>query len=331
MNNKQITWVLIILCLVSFFSCRKKLTKKSADQYWEIGKDTYIYHFEQGIGEPVLVLHGGPAIPQSEAWTGLKPLTADFRFIYYHQRGCGKSTRKFDKFDPDTPFYMNMIRLVEELGLGVHVRDIEKIRQILEVDKISIIGHAFGSFLAAMYASEYPEYTKKLVLISPTDIFKHPSDNPGLFDLIKAKFHDPDLKNSYDLWYEKYFDYENYFIKDEKEVASLHIEYSRFFQKALAKMDRRISVWEEDEIGGWVVPAIYLGLGKKYDLRELLEYIEAPALLIRGKHDLFPVEHCRDYLDNINNIRLETINEGGHFVFALENEDFAMIIRDFLK
>ena len=100
-------------------------------------------HFSVGEGRDVLVVHGGPGEPFAEPMAALQPLTNDFRFHYYDQRGSGESTRPIDSF-PDTNFYKNMQALDAELGLGAQIADIERIRQILAQDKLIVIGHSWG-------------------------------------------------------------------------------------------------------------------------------------------------------------------------------------------
>ena len=78
--------------------------------FWKVSDDILLYYFKYGNGKPILVVHGGPGFPPSEAWEGLEKLTDNHRFYYYHQRGCGKSTRPVDTFD--SPNYLrNMVDL----------------------------------------------------------------------------------------------------------------------------------------------------------------------------------------------------------------------------
>ncbi len=66
--------------------------------FWNVEPDIQLYHFADGTGTNVLVVHGGPGIPISQPLAGFKPLTTAYRFNYYDQRGCGQSTRPLDKF-----------------------------------------------------------------------------------------------------------------------------------------------------------------------------------------------------------------------------------------
>ncbi len=88
--------------------------KDVAPHFWKITDDILLYIFQSGEGQPVLVIHGGPGFPPSNSWEGVERLKPKYRFIYYHQRGCGKSTRPVDTFDSDN-YLKNMVDLRDEL------------------------------------------------------------------------------------------------------------------------------------------------------------------------------------------------------------------------
>ena len=47
------------------------------------------------------------------------------------------------------------------------VADVEAIRQQIEADKVFLIGHSWGSALAANYLAKYPDHVAKVVFYSP--------------------------------------------------------------------------------------------------------------------------------------------------------------------
>ena len=80
-------------------------------------------------------------------------------------------------------FYNNMLELNANLGLPAQVADIEQIRRKLGQDKMILIGHSFGGFLAALYAIEFPDRVESLVLVSPADVVKIPSETGDKIEL----------------------------------------------------------------------------------------------------------------------------------------------------
>jgi len=300
--------------------------------YWQIDDKTKIYHFAEGKGKPVLVIHGGPGIPTFQPWEGLQQVEG-YRFYYYHQRGCGKSTHPFNEFKSKN-YYSNMTALIDKLGMEQQIADIERIRKILDREKITIIGHSYGGFIATLYAIEFPQHVEKMILVSPAGVLRLPPDDDGMAG-IKKHLSD-ERKEDFDDWFKKYFDYGKIFTKSEKGLANLNTEYGEFYLEAAKRKGINVPLHIEreseqaDQIGGWMVHAIYLSLGRKYDYRNKLEKIAAPSLVIHGKEDLYPASMSKEYARLIPDSKLEIISGAGHFAFDEEPEHFARLVQEFL-
>jgi len=98
----------------------------------------------------MLFLHGGPGFPLfpvDQASQVMRKLEEDFTMVYWEQRGTGGSfswrlPRKsltVDDFVDDT----------REL--------IDYVRDLLDVEKVFIWGHSWGSNVGALFAAKYPE------------------------------------------------------------------------------------------------------------------------------------------------------------------------------
>ena len=96
---------------------------------------------------PILMLHGGTGFP-SNALQVLKKLSSDRPVIYYDQLGCGKSER------PKNKKLWNLPRFVDEL---------KTVREALDLKKLHILGHSWGSLLAVEYALLEPNGIKSFV------------------------------------------------------------------------------------------------------------------------------------------------------------------------
>jgi proline iminopeptidase len=81
---------------------------------WLVESDIELAHFAVGEGRNVLIIHGGPGQPFVQPMSGLEPLTSEFQFHYYDQRGCGDSTRPIDRFESKN-MYENMTTLDQNL------------------------------------------------------------------------------------------------------------------------------------------------------------------------------------------------------------------------
>src|SRR5688572_17001953 len=90
-------------------------SQRGDDSYWQVENDIRLFYTAHGDGRPLLFVHGGPGYPINEPLPGLQALR-NHRVFYYHQRGCGKSTRPFDKFTSPN-YYVNMKQLEQTLGI----------------------------------------------------------------------------------------------------------------------------------------------------------------------------------------------------------------------
>jgi proline iminopeptidase len=292
--------------------------------YWQVEPDIKLYHFTQGDGRNVLVIHGGPGVPFRQPMTGLEPLTSDYRFNYYDQRGSGKSTRPIDRFDsPNT--YQNMKTLDQTLGLGAQIADIERIRQILGEDKLILIGHSWGGFLASLYAAEFPEHVEKLILISPATTLVMPSDQPDLFDGVRERLPASE-QAEYDAFMKRYLDFNTLFTLSDDDLVAMSEQFGKYYVEAVGK-----PVPEPGELGGWMVWAMYVSMGQRHDYRPALKSVTAPVLVIYGSEDLQTEAATREYADAFPNAQFVTIEGASHFAFEEQPEKFATIVGDFLK
>ena len=303
--------------------------KGAPKNYWKVEDKILLYHFSQGKGKSVLILHGGPGMPPYEPWKGLSPVKG-YRFTYYHQRGCGHSTRPVDRFQSQN-FIQNLSTLNKLLGLKTQLADIERIRHLLKQEKLILIGHSYGAFLATLFAFEFPERVEKLVLISPADVLSLPSANGGM-DQIK-NYLSPEEQDEFDDFVKEYFNYGAIFQKSEEELARINSGFGKFYMAALEKKGIQTAGGTEPTkgIGGWTVHALYLSLGMKYDLREYVKRIQAPVLVIHGARDIQPEAASRQYAALVQNGIFKVIEGASHFAPEETPEEFASAIRDFLN
>ncbi|WP_174732180.1 proline iminopeptidase-family hydrolase [Mesobacillus harenae] len=115
------------------------------------GRVWFEYYNKGASGTPVIVLHGGPG-SSSYSLKGLKDLGDGRPVILYDQLGCGKSGR------PNDPSLWTIERFVEELA---------QVREALNLDEVHILGHSWGTTLAAAYCLTKPSGVKSVIFSSP--------------------------------------------------------------------------------------------------------------------------------------------------------------------
>jgi proline iminopeptidase len=297
--------------------------------YWQVEDDIRLYHFAEGTGRNVLIVHGGPGMPFREPMAGLASLTGQYRFNYYDQRGCGKSTRPFDTFASQN-MYENMTNLDKTLGLGAQIADIERIRQILGEEKLILIGHSWGGFLASLYAAEFPEHVEKLILISPANslVMPQPDAESDLFASVRAKL-PQDQQTGYDAFMKDYMDFNKLFTRSEQDLIGMDAKFGEYYMSVVNLPEN--SQIKQGEPGGWMTWGMYVSMGQRHDYRDLMRKVTAPVLVIHGADDLQSEEASRLYSDTFPNSTFNVIEGTGHFSFQQKPEEFSAIVTDFLK
>ncbi|MFZ5909773.1 MAG: alpha/beta fold hydrolase [Chloroflexota bacterium] len=303
-------------------------TQTGDPDYWQVEPGIQLYHFSQGEGRNVLIVHGGPGRPFRQSLSGLEPLTGGYQFHYYDQRGCGQSTRPFDRFESQN-MYENMTVLDQTLGLGAQIADIERIRQILGEDRLILIGHSWGGFLASLYAAEFPERVEALVLVSPANtlVMPQPEAESDLFASVRARL--PEEKRAeYDAFMKDYFDFNKLFTRSDAELVAMDEKFGEYYLSVVdIQADEAV---EQGEAGGWMTWGMYVSMGQRHDYRAALRPVTAPVLVIHGADDLQSEAASYLYAEQFPNAQFAVIQDAGHFSFEEQPEAFARLVGDFL-
>jgi proline iminopeptidase len=116
----------------------------------DVGDGHVLYAEESGnpSGKPVVVLHGGPGGGSSPKQRRFFDPEA-YRIVLLDQRGCGASTPHAG---------------VEHNTTWDLVRDVEQLRELLEIERWMVFGGSWGSTLSLAYAQTHPERVTELVL-----------------------------------------------------------------------------------------------------------------------------------------------------------------------
>jgi len=291
---------------------------------WVVAPGIELHHFEQGGGTTVLTVHGGPGFPPTATWAAGRLLAERYRLIYYHQRGCGLSTRPIASFT-DSNMYANMQLLNRTLGFPAEIADIERIRRILGEDRLVLMSHSFGALTAALYAAEFPEHVRALVFVAPANLVVMPKQGDDLFATVRHRL-PASMKDEYERYMAEYFDFRAAFKRSEQQSSEFYGRFGKYYFAALGG----IPAGSTSAGAGYVPLAAYLGMGKRHDYSAALRAVTAPVLAIHGANDLQPESDSRAFAAYFPNSRSVTIAGAGHFVFNDRPEEFAAAVRGFL-
>jgi proline iminopeptidase len=112
------------------------------------GHRLYVEQCGNPSGIPVVVFHGGPGGGCSPAMRRYFDPSV-YRIILFDQRGCGRS-RPHASVEDNTTWHL--------------VRDIELIRETLEIDRWVVFGGSWGATLGLIYAQAHPDRVAYLIL-----------------------------------------------------------------------------------------------------------------------------------------------------------------------
>ncbi len=300
-------------------------SQPAGSETWLVEPGIELAHFAEGNGRNVLIIHGGPGMPFSQPLNGLSSLTGEYRFHYYAQRGCGESTRPIDRFESSN-VYENMQTLDQTLGLGAQIADIERIRQILGEEKLILIGHSWGGFLASLYAAEFPDQVEALILVAPANmlVMPQPEADSDLFASVRANL-PANQQDEFDAFMEDYMDFNSLYEKSEDDLVALNIKFGEYYGDAVST-----SLPEQSRSGGWMVWAQYVSIGQRHDYRPVLAQVNAPVLVIHGADDLQSEAASHIYVEAFPNAEFVVIRDASHFPFEQQPEQFAQVVSEFL-
>ena len=117
---------------------------------------------EYGSGPPVVVVHGGWGAEHSYLLDAIWPHRGEHRFVMYDQRGSLRSPA------PST-----------SITLSRHIDDLEELRGELGLERMTLLGHSMGTFLALAYAERHPEHIERLVLTAAVPPVFDDDDSPN--------------------------------------------------------------------------------------------------------------------------------------------------------
>ena len=154
------------------------------------GSKQWISIYGQDKDNPVLLyLHGGPGSATSLYDYAFTRKWSDvFTVVTWDQRGCGKS---YDKSHPET--------ITADIMMQDGKAMTEYLRDYLHVDKITLLGHSWGSLFGANLALAYPEYYD--AFIGTGQVIDMDENEKRLLDAARAwSENDPEGRAMVDKW-----------------------------------------------------------------------------------------------------------------------------------
>jgi proline-specific peptidase len=231
--------------------------------------------------------------------------------VFYDQLGCGKS----DIPDDDSLWTPERF-----------AREVQAVRDGLGLDRVHLLGHSWGGWLALEYVASKPRGVVSLTLASTSaSVQAFVEAVPGLLAGLP-----PDVQDT--------------IARCEKEGATESPEYQAaslvFYQNYLC----RVQPWPEPllrSMGNIQATPVYsrmwgpseftlTGTLRGWDRTGVLREIDVPTLITAGRYDEAIPPIAEDMHRRIKGSRLVIFEESSHSAHVEEPERFTSTLRDFM-
>lgn len=261
--------------------------------------DTTIHYEVDGSGLPALVLHGGLGFDHSIYRATLGPLTDRLRVVWLDHRGNGRSGRP----------------PLETITMEQLADDAVDLARHLGFDRVVVIGHSYGGFVAQELALRHPAHVAGLVLIDTTPgqlgATESPDDEQGppMPPEVAARFAVvPASDEEFKAMAAEFFP--NYLYRPETVDAAALLDATVY---DVAAMIRGFEV-----LAGW-------------SSVDRLATITAPTLVMAGRHDVFTSwPQAMRIARAIDGAEVVVFEASGHFPWIEEPERFFAVVGDWL-
>ena len=264
-----------------------------------------------GKGEPIIVIHGGPGLSHDYLLPQMAKLAETNLVIFYDQRGCGLSTGEIN---------------AESIQIESFVDDLEAIRKYFGYEKISILGHSWGGFLAMKYAIAHPEFVNKLILLNSAPAS---FDEYSLF-LQEAGRRMESYRNEI-----KWIIETPEFVKGEESTTQKYYQtiFGRYFYDPEKVKLLNLQMKPSAFLNGSKVYGIFSQnlLGKPFNLHEQLKKLDITTLIIHGDSDPVPPCTAQKLHESIQGSKYHIIKNCGHFPYVETPDELFLHLNNFLR
>lgn len=274
--------------------------------YLEMSDKVNLYVQQSGNGIPCIFIHGGPGgCSYDFEILGGNSMEDFMKLVYFDQRGSGRS-------EGDNNSNYSIDRLVE---------DIEEIRKKLGISKWIVMAHSFGGIIAVNYVSKYQKFVDKLILLNCTLNLEDSLKNQIYYgsEILSQEKLQLDAFNSVLEKWKYVFDM---LIKKDIFYKLQYKDYSNFL-----KVNDTIS--EIKNINTSMANQAFNNIGYFINYFDLTKEIIIPVLVITGDEDFaIGPDHCNNFI--FPNKKVQII-QGKHILYFENNEEFNLIIKEFIE
>jgi proline iminopeptidase len=255
-----------------------------------------------GRGPEVVVLHGGPGAHHDYLRPGFDRLATGRTLIYYDQRGGGRSP-----VPREVP-----------VGWREQVADLEALREIWGLARLTLAGYSWGGLLALLYALEHPDRIERLALVSCAPVWR--GARAEFERRLAARNAAPAIQEA----------------RRAAQAAGPRGLGDDGYRRRMFALSvagyfhdwRRADALTPFRITGRTADQVWESLGD-FDLRPRLATLSVTATVLHGEDDPIPIE-AAETLARLLGAPLHRIPECGHVPYVEAPEVFTGILDAFL-
>jgi pimeloyl-[acyl-carrier protein] methyl ester esterase len=252
-----------------------------------------VYFDDAGDGVPVLFIHGW--LMSRKVWIGQQPLSTGLRMITVDLRGHGEST-------------------AADFSYADCLDDILQLLDFLGIARAVIAGWSMGAQIAMRLYERAPEVVAGIVLISGTPCFCSKSDYSHGLPAVEVRSMALRIKSDYIQTAGEFFKW--MFADGELENGD----------------SARIAAQVFSRLPDTAVAVAALKILSSQDLRETLQSIQVPLLLLHGMEDRICLPGASRYMaEKLPTAELIMFADTGHAPFLSHADSFNSMISDFAK
>ncbi len=266
---------------------------------------TQLYYHTLGQGRPIMFMHGGLGVDHTLFLPWLEPLAEDFQLIFYDHRGNGRSER------PES---------LEGVTHDTWAADADALRQYLGLDKIVLLGHSYGGFLAQEYALRYQDHLAGLILLSTAPDF---ANSNNALDNVKARS-TPEMVEVVASGLSKPF------ANDEDYAQFMHTIMPLYFKNT--DYAKQMPDGELYSYSSLAHNYAFSTTVPQYNVTPRLAEIKVPTLVITGSDDwITPASESERIHQGIPGSDLVVFQESGHMSYIEETDKFLKLIKEWVN
>lgn len=258
-----------------------------------------ILNFESmGSGSPLVLLHGTAL--SAEVFKPTLEDAAEYSKVFFlDQRGCGHNKQ---------------LPSGTKLTLSDFTEDLETLRSYLKLEKMTLLGHSWGAYLALAYALKHESALRKLILVSPPPPYAETDEQ--IHRWMRSVL--PEMRREI----EKIT--KSNMSPNAKASKRLEITLPAYFQNlvAMEEFRRRQIIVRHEVVEQLTDPRFYK------DLRPELGKLRIPVIIMVGTDDRrTPVEYSEEIRDLLYDSKMMIFPDCGHFPFLERPNLFKAVLR----